>query len=158
MKILLFSLFFCFTANLSFSQSLIEQLGGVSTSFKITSNQEPIEVLQQYIIKKDNLAYDTDGTYAYESYHLEFLTPDNLEQQVVYRDLIFSKKGILIKLYDNNGELLTETHNNQYGISLHTNKVQGHHLFSVNLRGIPFIYLNEAASIDIIYANFSRKK
>lgn len=50
------------------AQSLIDQLGGISTNFVILVDDEPVEVASQYIIQRMKRGSESAGA----SYHFEF--------------------------------------------------------------------------------------
>ena len=63
---LLACLFFSLTTVSA--QSLLEQMGGISTNFTIMIDDEPMEVTSQYIIERMERSSESAG----KSYHLEF--------------------------------------------------------------------------------------
>lgn len=147
------------TAN---AQSLIEKLGGVRTEFVIRSISTDVPVLSQAIVKRgmhrSNYSTGLEQAYGYayglQTYYLEFSTNSKIHERYV------NKKGrrtyYEIKLFDNLGKLILVKNIGNHMVKVSSN---GDDLrtYSVNLKEIPMVLLDQTKKIEIERVRTYRK-
>lgn len=138
-----------------YSQSLIENLGGVKTDFQFTTDSVEIPIIEQAILRRGVSKYNSgivsDGGYGYgyglQTFHLEFITEAKITER--YRSGKRSnRKHYEIKLWDENDSLLlhigiqlSELRKVSNGKNLYT--------YSINLNRIPIVLLDKTQKINI---------
>jgi hypothetical protein len=155
--------FFLFAATTShlYSQSLIEKIGGVSTSFEFSSDSVDLPIIDQAIIQRGyfDFSFDRDKSvinsyasaygygYGLQTFHLEFITTSDIKQIVAYDTKPVQAK-YNIKLYDDKNTMILEFEV-LYQESKATPKLSGMTSYSINLYRIPMILFNKTKKIDI---------
>lgn len=138
-----------------YSQSLIEDLGGVKTNFIITTDSVEMTILEQAIIKRGVRNYKArifdDGGYGYgyglQTFHLELITKAEFVEKY-RREKRSYQKYYTIKLFDKKDTLLL---NKEIELSELKKFSNGDDLFiySLDLRRIPIILLDKTTTINI---------
>lgn len=156
------------------AQSLVEELGGVKTNFRIISDTTELPIQSQAIVwrgvkkvdKKQTEWVDSDYASAHSSaygygyglraLHLEFMTSSGISK--VSRNE--SNDGIYfeLKLFDKEQQLLFKSRMSRERMKLSSNK-SDLKTFSLNLMDVPLILLEEtdAVSIALVIAQEEKK-
>ena len=145
-------LLMCFTTILQ-SQTLIDQLGGIKTSFIITSDTLVFEVFDQILIERGRSHfggfYDGGFGYAYKALHLEFISRERIQKLKKYgpKDNYFQ-----VELLDKNGNLLARIIPKPHQVNTLSNQSEPRwYTHSVNLEEVPIILLDKTARINLVF-------
>jgi len=146
------ALFFLATPSFLFSQSLMTRLGGAQTKFNITSDHATLlNNSSQYIVRRAVNEWETlgdgIGAYGHEAFHLEFLATDDM---IEYPVATKKDQKFLFRFFDESDELLTKIYfplKHVTSLTLNHNRL----IYSINLKSIPLVLLNETQRIDIVF-------
>jgi hypothetical protein len=153
-KSLLILLLICAFNYFNYAQnSIIEQLGGIKTTIKMTSaDQTILNDSEQYIIQRAVSSKDVEpitggaSAFGYQPYHLEFLSKAALEEGEKKK----LKRDYKIQFYGANDQYLFDWYYSYINIRELKENPSGYKFaFSINLRGLPLILFEEITRIDI---------
>ena len=141
------------------AQSLSEQLGGVKTHFQLYSLTTQLNATDQLLILRAETKHNVSETYGtgwgigYRSYHLEFITQEELNAQRLPNNFGKSRSPRLkLTFYDTNKNILAsfmiplDRVDRQYNPSV----VGGPLFYSIDLINIPIVLLDKAVAIDLV--------
>lgn len=169
--VLLCIAFSLFTFSVLQAQSLSEKLGGVATQFSFSTKDSSMNVEQQLIIKRSvtETLIEIDEDYysfayglGYEAYHLEFVSEKSI--RYIMNTIVAKKRKhefyYLVEFYDSEKKLIAEKKLGLDRIKKTLfNEKKNQYTYSMNLKDIPIILLDQTKSIDIIqYEVLSSKK
>lgn len=161
-KLSLFIIIQLIVLNL-YSQSLTESLGGINTNFQFYSDTVKLEVADQSIILRAESLRDTHISsnggagwgYGYQSYHLEFITKDELSVKT-FPHKRFRNNNDRLKLifYDSNNNSLAS-----YLLFFDSNCLYNDDLYfySMDLIEIPLILLDRTVKIELLRLSASKQ-
>ena len=134
----------CLSLTTITAQSLLHQLGGISTNFEILLDGEPIEVASQYIIERMERGSESAGS----SYHLEFCLVDVMPKNNTRRLRVPLSNRV--SFLDANGKTLgfTNTGICQLRIPL-DDEASSHSCFNFDLHQIPLSVLEHCRVIQL---------
>ncbi len=141
--LLLFGFCCCLTAVSA--QSLLHELGGVETNFKLLLGGQQLVVKDQFIIKRGESDTNTEWGVGYESYHLEF--------SVVGTKLPFHRRywDCQLLFLDESGTHIGTDHVDIVRTSgTDTDDPNQLIFYSINLKDVPLTVLLYCRSINII--------
>lgn len=137
------------------NQSLIEQLEGVETSFKITWQENDLKLTDQAVFKRGLsrykygeepvMEYGYGFGYGVETFRLEFMTNDSIE---VIDSSYKRRFNYEIVLVDSDDSILLKTNVNRSDILKFSNG-KNLNTISINLQSLPLIVLNKTSVIKI---------
>jgi len=139
------------------AQNLEQALGGVKTNFKLFSGTNDLNPASQMIILKAERNSDTNtdfGTgwgYGYQSFHLEFVTSENLvEEKFRFKTGRDNDAKLGLTFYDSDEVILAYCQINFSDVDLlyDTNPGKTQYFYSIDLINIPIVLLNKTAKID----------
>ncbi|MBN2615795.1 MAG: hypothetical protein JXR71_08890 [Bacteroidales bacterium] len=143
-----------FFSGLASAQSLTESLGTVKTHFKFYSDTTPLNVSEQFIIKRAGsysvTAQDLGMAAGYDSYHLEFATQTALKTTDIYKHNKVSEYNV--RFYDANNNLLgTFMFEPEHAQKIsNTNKKGSEAFYSLDLFKLPLSILDRTVKINIL--------
>ncbi|MEL6970955.1 MAG: hypothetical protein AAFZ63_06075 [Bacteroidota bacterium] len=147
----------CFCLSTATAQSLIQQLGGTPTQFTIVLDDQPLEVAEQYIIKRAVSRYKSgsklDGGYGYgygyESYHLEFsLEAVRLDKES--RRKRSTSASYRLAFLDENGKVLGfSTRTVKALLRFSNSDTERLNCYNIDLKGIPLTILGNCKTIKL---------
>ena len=152
-------LLYIFSASLS-AQGLpiSQQLGGVVTQYRITSGPHLLNDGQQLLIKRSNYLTGSDRAGGYSEFHLEFAT-DLLPIGMIMRNAANEQRMVLTKptrtymltFYDSQERVCHRTFIGRSRISVSSPRDEegATFFFSIDLRNIPILLLDQTARIDL---------
>ena len=141
-----------------FSQSLLEQLGGIHSNFIITSDSISMEAEEQILIQRAVSDGDTehigDGTlkygYGYRSLHLEFLSNKTIQFNSLFGR---KRKFCQLKLYSDQ-TLLALVNLKAKDVRMISNQADPPiYSYSINLKSIPIVSLDKTLTIDLVWTD-----
>jgi hypothetical protein len=139
----------------SFAQSLSQQLGAITTSFEFTSNNEPLEVRTQQIVKRSGrfVHGSGDGSSAsgYETYRLELEVQNDIP--FLRSRLLDGNQGFHFNFYSSNGEHLgfrRLSDNEVLRFRKDDQWTSQVFVYSFDLYSIPLIILDKTSRIEIL--------
>lgn len=165
---IIFFSFNCFDA-----QSLVEELGGVNTDFKIISDSVEMDVLSQAIVWRGIRKMDTHRSqwvdsdyeaahssaygygYGLRALHLEFLTTSTISKEK--RIDRIGLDYLELKLFDKDQKLLLKTRMTLKSLK-RTSNLADLTSYSLSLIDIPVIILDRAESINILLVEAEEKR
>ncbi|MEO0787560.1 MAG: hypothetical protein AAFY36_02795 [Bacteroidota bacterium] len=133
------------------TESLVERLGGFAVQYDITTNGEPIGVLRQYMVKRQNYHTWTDGATNYEVWHLSLAAENGFQktQGVEFRDA--GPGDYRLQFFDADNRLVgTKFIENKDVVFAFDRGVDDLFYCDISLRTVPLIILEDAVRIDIV--------
>lgn len=169
---LIFSIFFLFLMPcLGTGQNLFTRLGGAETNFTFLSNGQELRVLKQGIFHQIVQNYSQIDDASMEQYYLQILTKDSIQSKNAIK-ANFNKKSIVkIIFYDKNEkELFAEDLNinrftspkafyyySRRSSMIYVWNYNGYYVYTIDIKNIPFILLDEIESISIVQYDIRRE-
>lgn len=150
--IFIITVLFFFTGLVN-AQSLTDSLGAIKTHFKFYSDTTPLNVSQQFIIKRAGsysvAAQDLGMAAGYDSYHLEFATQTALKTTDIYKHNKVSEYKVAF--YDTNNNLLgTFMFEPEHAQKISNSDKKGSEAFySLDLFKLPLSILDRTVKINI---------
>ena len=142
-----------FFSGLVNAQGLTESMGAIKTHFKFYSDTTPLDVSEQFIIKRagsySSASTETGLAAGYDSYHLEFATRTALKTTDIYKHTQVNEYKV--EFYDANNDLLGTF---LFGAS-HAQKISNpskkgsEAFYSLDLFKLPLSILDRTAKINI---------
>lgn len=164
-RLVLFIAVQLFIINILGAQNLKESLGGIKTNFQIYSDTVDLKASDQFIILRTEKKIHTDEVgrfawaYAYQSYHLEFVTKQNLKVEFFKKEAGKDHGSKLeLTFYDSNNNVLTTTTLPYEYVDVFTNttSMDNPNFYSIDLIDIPVVLLDKTAKINMIKLNAKR--
>lgn len=141
------------------AQNLEEALGGVKTNFKLLSGTRDLNPADQIIIQRaerksySDAAYGIGWGYGYQSFHLEFVTSENLvEEKFKFKTGRDNEDKLTLTFYDSEHVVHATLQLNYSEVDLLYNEESGRsqYFYSIDLINIPIVLLNKTAEINLI--------
>ncbi|MEL6835583.1 MAG: hypothetical protein AAFP77_21455 [Bacteroidota bacterium] len=139
------------------AQSLIQQLGGTPTQFTIMLDDQPLEMVNQYIIKRAVSRHKSgsklDGGYGYgygyESYHLEF-SLELVRLDIDSRRNRSTSASYRLAFLDENGNVLGfSTRTVKALLRFSNSDSERLNCYNIDLKGIPLTILENCKTIKL---------
>lgn len=170
MKSILVSLLFISISLMSasttvHSQTISESYEAHPTSFRITSDTLDLSPTVQQIVERgqtDRGIYSgSESSYAYgmgyRSLHLEFQCAQTLVTQKRYDQRYRKREIIELQLFDQDGQQLARQELDLGYLRQVTDARKTLYTFSLDLKSIPLILLDQTEHINLVWLNLSRK-
>ena len=140
------------------SQTATEILGGVITSYSITSDSVELNTSNQLLIRRAENYYDNSSEssygYGYQAFHLEFMSTKKIR---VRKGIGPRKQGFAIELYDEIGELLANIDLSDIDVAYVENlPKRSIYTYSINLEKVPIVLFDHAVRINLIRNHIKR--
>jgi hypothetical protein len=149
----------CLCSTWGIAQQLTDQFGAIKTKFVFTSNDEPLDIQQQFIIKAPNSIHSsTEGKsygMGYESYWLEIETNTDIPYRSSrIRDL---RSPFELYLYDGNNQLIGQIRLGNQKVKrvyqsarMDERREEQVRFYAFDLVDVPLILLNQTVRIEIM--------
>lgn len=151
---LIFAVLIVFNCSVALSQSIAEGLQTINTSFIFTSNDIPLDVKQQWIVKRpvDSESSRSDQVSVLSDlYFLEIEIWSELEPMEEPRR--FFSPSYVLTFYNKRNEVLGKVSRGFSRVERTTIELDRNsevRYYAIDLRGIPMLMLNEAHRIDFV--------
>ena len=155
-QLLLLVVLFFGASHFLYSQSLLEQLGGIRTNFTIVSDSLWLDTDEQFLIeravKEENIEAIDDGmqsnTETFKSYHLEFIVPKGI---VTQRKIGKNREFFKLELLGEEDELLAMLELEPAHVKFTPNwESTTYSAYSVNLQEIPLVILHRTLKVNLV--------
>ncbi|MBR8537792.1 hypothetical protein KDU71_19630 [Carboxylicivirga sediminis] len=138
------------------AQSLVEQTGGVKTSFTITSSGIELPITAQAMVKRGISKYDYrssfDSGYGYgygmQTWRLEFTSTSGISEKHIPKEGSKKRRYYQCKLYDTDDQCLLDTQL-ELGDVIMVSNGDLLQTYSINLNSIPIILLEKTKEVQI---------
>lgn len=145
---LLFIILLCLSYEPLPAQELLQKLGGISTDYTILLENDTLQVLDQYIIKRTHAKRSADNSYSYESLHFEF---SSIGQELYASAGDSWGKSHTIFFLDAAGQSLGFFRQDLIGLRrLDDEEADRLRCFSLDLEGIPLTNLQHCSTIKLV--------
>jgi len=147
-----------FTPTILNSQTVSEKIGGISTNFIIKSDSIVLNNDRQILIRRGVKSYDKDLVmeiaygYGFQTYHLEFISNNEIQHNKKQRTRIKNQQPYKIYLTNKDGLKFynVELSNSDVNQVVGFRGNQKIYAYSINLNNIPIILFDEIDEIEII--------
>lgn len=130
------------------AQSLLQELGGIPTGFTIQLENDKLQVVDQYIIKRTHVRRSSENSYSYESFHFEFSA---IGHELYATTSESWGKSHSVFFLDADGNSLGFFRENLIGLRyLDDAKTDGLRCYSLDLEGIPITNLQHCSTIKLV--------
>ncbi|WP_027585631.1 hypothetical protein [Prolixibacter bellariivorans] len=149
-----------------YAQSLSEQIGGIKTHFQLYSLTTNLDASEQMLVLRAETKHYSDETYAagwgfgYRSYHLEFITQKELnDQRLPYSIGKARYTRLKLTFYNANKDILASFMIPFERVDRQSNPSAkgGPFFYSIDLINIPLVLLGQTAAIDMVEMVANRK-
>ncbi|WP_321368791.1 hypothetical protein [uncultured Draconibacterium sp.] len=149
------------------AQNIVQSLGGIETNFQIVSDNLDLHVSNQYIIqraeKESATRYYGEASYGYgygyQSYHLEFIAEElYVTREIKHNDRDYDKMELTFYTSDNRILASHTLNSTRADILSNPRSVNRQYFYSIDLKDVPVILLEQTAKIDLVRKVSAGKK
>ncbi|MEL7375901.1 MAG: hypothetical protein AAFN65_03005 [Bacteroidota bacterium] len=133
------------------SVRLVEAMGGLPVDYTLTTLDEPLGVVDQFLIKRAGVIDDDDEGMGYESWHLGIVFRNGIQRPEDRSDFQSQPNdNIRLIFYDINGQEIGRRYLHHQSVkAIFNGRSSGLYHYEIDLRNVPVSVLELAERIDL---------